>query len=75
MPPPQATPKGWRADVFEAQQLLNQLGYQSGEPNGILDPQTTTALKQFQAARGMTPNGVLDVDVLTALRAAYEIAR
>jgi N-acetylmuramoyl-L-alanine amidase len=45
-------------DVEELQRGLNALGFDAGREDGILGPETETALRQFQRNAGTTPDGV-----------------
>ena len=46
--------------VREAQVKLASLGYDVGTPDGKTGGRTTSALKQFQASRGLQVTGKLD---------------
>ncbi|WP_067927611.1 peptidoglycan-binding protein [Alicyclobacillus shizuokensis] len=46
--------------VKKLQQRLNDLGYSCGQVDGEFGPKTTSALKQFQAAHGLSKTGVCD---------------
>lgn len=63
-----------RADVREAQKILQHLGYDVGAADGILGPRTKAALKRFQMNQGMTANGRLNIDLLTTLRVQGELS-
>jgi len=63
-----------RADVREAQKILNHLGYNSGIADGILGPKTKAALKQFQRDQELTPNGMFNIELLTILRVQDELS-
>lgn len=54
--------------VFEAQALLNNLGYDIGGIDGVRGAKTETALKQFQSVVGLSPNGVVTEMTLRELR-------
>ena len=45
-------------DVAELQRRLNALGFDAGREDGILGPETETALRQFQRNAGTTADGV-----------------
>ena len=45
-------------DVAELQNVLNQLGFDCGRPDGILGPATVRALQDFQRNSGLTVDGV-----------------
>jgi len=54
--------------IFDAQVLLNNVGYDIGGIDGVLGPKTQTALKQYQAVTGLAPEGVVTILTLSALR-------
>jgi peptidoglycan hydrolase-like protein with peptidoglycan-binding domain len=51
----------------QIQQALATKGYYSGEPNGAWGPDSTEALKRFQADQNLTPDGKLGSLSLIAL--------
>jgi hypothetical protein len=53
--------------VLRVQIALSVAGYQSGAPDGILGPQTRTALQAFQRDRGIAVTGRLETATLDAL--------
>lgn len=55
-------------DVREAQNILNELGYNVGNADGVLGPKTSAGLKKFQADQGLKPNGAISADLLSTLR-------
>ena len=59
-----------RNDIFEIQMLLNRLGFDAGEPDGIVGSMTRKALSGFQAQIGEPPDGYPTHETLIALRAA-----
>jgi N-acetylmuramoyl-L-alanine amidase len=54
-------------DVIDLQGRLNALGYDAGREDGILGPETETALRQFQREYGLEPDGVSGPATITAL--------
>ncbi|MFA7429438.1 MAG: lytic murein transglycosylase [Rhodospirillaceae bacterium] len=65
--PPDARPLS-RGEVEEIQALLNALGHDVGQPDGMAGPQTRAALRAFQKSVGMPADGHADPLVLTRLR-------
>lgn len=60
-------------DMFEVQRLLNKLGYNAGDVDGIMGPATWKAITGFQKASGREPNGFVNSELLDALyRSASE---
>ena len=53
--------------VRSAQAALNQQGYSVGSVDGQWGPNTQSAVRQFQADRGLTQSGTLDSATLAAL--------
>jgi N-acetylmuramoyl-L-alanine amidase len=54
-------------DVIDLQGRLNSLGFDAGRQDGILGPETETALRQFQREYGLGPDGVCGPATITAL--------
>lgn len=54
--------------IFDAQVLLNNIGYDVGGIDGVLGPKTETALKQYQAVMGLVSHGQVSTLTLDALR-------
>jgi N-acetylmuramoyl-L-alanine amidase len=54
-------------DVSELQSRLNALGFDAGREDGILGPETETALRRFQRERGLVPDAVCGPATITAL--------
>lgn len=46
-------------DVMEIQALLQKIGYNPGEIDGIFGPQTQQAVIAFQRDNGLTPDGII----------------
>jgi localization factor PodJL len=55
--------------VAEAQQLLLELGFNAGTPDGRLSIQTVAALREFQAQSGLEVTGEVTLELLEAMRA------
>lgn len=55
-------------DVAELQTRLNSLGFHAGRIDGILGPETTNALKEFQRNVGLAADGIAGPTTLTELR-------
>ena len=53
--------------VRQVQQELNDMGYHAGSVDGVLGPQTASALRQFQQARNLDATGHIDSKTLAAL--------
>jgi peptidoglycan hydrolase-like protein with peptidoglycan-binding domain len=53
--------------VRKAQQHLRSRGYQAGTADGIMGPQTISALRRYQSANGLTVTGEVDADTLDSL--------
>ena len=54
-------------DVVDVQRRLNALGFDAGREDGILGPETETAVRQFQRNAGIAPDGVCGPATLEAL--------
>jgi N-acetylmuramoyl-L-alanine amidase len=61
-------------DVIELQRQLNALGFDAGREDGILGPDTETALRQFQRNAGTTADGVFGPDTREAMRRVSSLA-
>lgn len=66
-PPPTEEAALSRRTIARMQGRLNQLGYDAGDPDGIIGPATRAALRAFQQSAGMVPDGYPDRDTLGAL--------
>ena len=59
---------GMKGDgVTYLQNRLSELGFYSGDANGVCDGSTIDALKKFQKSRGMTADGICGKRTYTAL--------
>ena len=66
VPVPESAP----ADpVLEAQKLLDQLGFNVGEPDGTLGTKTKNAIRLFQLQSGLEVTGEVTPELLDAMRA------
>lgn len=57
-----------RDNVEEMQRLLNSLGADAGEPDGVLGSGTRAAVREYQLENGMTPDGYPSYELLEILR-------
>ncbi len=55
-------------DVRELQQLLNDSGFDSGEPDGRVGRRTRAAIRAYQESEGLPMDGYASVSILDALR-------
>jgi len=53
--------------VRKTQQHLRSRGYQPGSADGLMGPQTISALRRYQSANGLTVTGKVDSDTLDSL--------
>lgn len=53
--------------VRQVQEKLNDIGYHAGSVDGVLGPQTESALRRFQQARNLDATGQIDSKTLAAL--------
>ena len=56
------------ADVRELQERLNELGYDSGEPDGRVGRNTRTAIRNYQRDNGLPMDGYASGQLLAAIR-------
>ena len=61
--------------VYHLELRLAELGYFSGESDGVFDADTRTALEGFQQANGLTASGALDQETLDALNSEAIVSR
>lgn len=66
-PWPQETPLSL-ADRMTAQRALVALGFDAGQPDGVVGMGTRRALRDWQKARGLTADGYLSPDMVRRLR-------
>lgn len=53
---------------LELQQRLADMGYEPGNPDGIIGPSTRNAARRFQTAAGMVPDGFVTKALLERMR-------
>ncbi|MGH7858672.1 MAG: peptidoglycan-binding protein, partial [Candidatus Binatia bacterium] len=71
---PGGPPTGDRP-TLEAQKALIILGYNAGDPTGIMTRQTANAIEQFQRDNGLPVTGTADAITRKALDEALELQR
>ena len=59
-----------RDETEELQRRLTALGYPTDGIDGIVGPNTRSAIRDFQANKGMVPDGYLSAALLARVRAA-----
>lgn len=59
-----------RSERIELQTLLNQLGFDSGKPDGIIGVNTRQAVRGFQQGQGLPADGYSNENLLNSLRRA-----
>ena len=62
-----------RADVEEMQTLLNKLGVDAGEPDGVLGTRTREAVRDYQLRNRLQADGYPSYEMLDILREAAAI--
>lgn len=62
-------------DVVELQQLLNDLGFDSGKADGVFGPLTAKAVLEFQENRGLGEDGIAGPRVMVELRSVQRASR
>src|SRR5258707_1713310 len=58
--------------IADVQALLQQMGYYTGEVDGLLGPLTREALTAYQGDQGLTATAVIDQPTLDSLRLSYD---
>ena len=66
-PPPEDMPALSRDNIMAIQQALNDKEFDTGEPDGIMGPNTRSAIRAFQSDRGIIADGYPGDTVLEAL--------
>ncbi|MFO1141116.1 MAG: lytic murein transglycosylase [Amaricoccus sp.] len=57
-----------RTEKMELQTRLIARGHDTGATDGVIGPNTVTAIRAFQSSQGMTPDGFANAQLLQALR-------
>jgi membrane-bound lytic murein transglycosylase B len=57
-----------RSEKVELQEKLLARGYATGNADGVIGPDTTTAIRAFQRSVGMVPDGYASAELLQRLR-------
>lgn len=65
--PPPPSPRLSREQITALQQRLNDKGFDSGEPDGVLGPATRAAISRFQQANNMIADGFPGPELLGRL--------
>ncbi|WP_421933188.1 lytic murein transglycosylase [Phenylobacterium sp.] len=60
-------------DRIVTQRALAQLGFDPGQPDGVVGVNTRTALRNWQKSRGLTADGYLSQDMVSRLKAEANI--
>ncbi len=55
------------SEISKAQEHLKAAGFDPGNTDGVVDPDTVRAIRQFQQANGLPATGRLDVQTRAAL--------
>lgn len=63
-----------RTEIVELQMLLNGLGYESGEPDGLFGSNTRRAVSRFQADNDLAADGWPTANLLQRVRAKAGVA-
>jgi membrane-bound lytic murein transglycosylase B len=58
-----------RSQLLELQTILNQRGFDSGAPDGLLGPATRGAIRRYQRSVDLPADGHPDLDLLQRLKA------
>lgn len=65
--PPPNDPPLTREQIAALQRKLNELGFDSGEPDGVLGSATRRAVREWQIRNGLVADGYVDAELLRAL--------
>ena len=66
-PPPEDLPALSRDNILAIQEALNEEGFDTGEPDGIMGPNTRSAIRNYQADNGLVADGYPGEAVLDSL--------
>jgi|GEM_PF-744494 len=66
-PPEAAVKSAERENVRRVQELLNQLGFETGKPDGVMGPRTREAIVQYERTRQMPETGQPSLVLLKTL--------
>ncbi|WP_291830151.1 lytic murein transglycosylase [Marinobacter sp.] len=66
-PPPEDQPTLSRDQVIQLQETLNERGYDSGKPDGIMGSNTRKAIREFQKSEGLVADGMPSEPLLQKL--------
>ena len=58
-----------RSQMIELQTALNQRGFDSGAPDGVMGPATREALRRYQRSVGLPADGYPTLELLQRLQA------
>lgn len=61
-----------RSELRQAQEVLNELGFDAGTPDGLLGPRTRAALRAYQQDQGLPADGYPDPKILERLQEKAE---
>ncbi len=64
--------KAKSTEILNVQKRLAELGFYSGEVDGINGSRTKSAIKNFQSRAGLTPDGIIGPKTLSALEKGEE---
>jgi lytic murein transglycosylase len=65
---PRDLPALTRSQLLELQEALNQQGFASGKPDGLLGPATRDALRRYQRSIGLPADGYPTLELLERLK-------
>ncbi|GGC64118.1 lytic transglycosylase [Marinobacter halophilus] len=71
-PPPEDQPTLSRDQVIQLQETLNDKGYDTGKPDGIMGSNTRKAIREFQKAEGLIADGMPSEPLLQKLGVSLE---